>query len=54
MSFCPLGVLQSCASSAIMVFVAVSTTPFSCMRRREVSSESSKGEPDASSTACTL
>lgn len=33
---------------------AVKTTPASCMRRRDMSSESSNGDPEASITACTL
>src|SRR5438309_12088279 len=54
MSFCPLSEPQFWASSAIMVLVAVRTTPASCMRRRDISSESSNGDPEASMTACTL
>lgn len=49
----PVGVDQSCATSAISVLVAVSTTPASRMRWRENSSDRSLGEPDASITACT-
>jgi hypothetical protein len=44
---------QSCTNSAIMVFVVVSQTPFRSILRRDISSAISKGDPEASITACT-
>ena len=52
MSGPPSGRLRPCAGWAIIVFVAIRSTPARSIRRRAISSDSSKGDPEASSTAC--